>query len=195
MVSSTCRWSDAGEWESAQPFTLPHNEFGIYGRRCRTPTRFVQPAYERMAVRNHINRITVKVRTTLQRQADTQTFEKIANRATVDAFANTAILYLKLRHQGPPLHIALDWVGSRSNRAAVAALFGGDFFFSGVMLGTILPRAYSQDAVTIQNSRQATWDLLVSVCTAGIIRESSTWKTNHMYFSHAQLAQGNGASS
>jgi hypothetical protein len=81
-----------------------------------------------MAVRNHINRITVKVRTTLQRQADTQTFEKIANRATVDAFAKTAILYLKLRHQGPPLHIALDWVGSRTNRAAVAALFGGDFF-------------------------------------------------------------------
>ena len=90
--------------------------------------RFAQPAYERRAVRSHINHITVKLRTTLQRQAATQTFEKIANRATVDAFAKTALLYLKLQHQGPPLHMALDWIGPRTNRAAVAALFGGDFF-------------------------------------------------------------------
>ena len=37
-------------------------------------------------------------------------------------------ILLRLHHPGPPLHIALDWVGPRTNRAAVAALFGGDLF-------------------------------------------------------------------
>ena len=135
--------------------------------------RFAQPAYERREVRSHVNHITVKLRTTLQRQADTQTFEKIAIRATVDSFAKTALHYLKLQHQGPPLHMALDWIGPRTNRAAVAALFGGDFF---------LGRYAGNYFATVQNSRQPALDLPVSVCTAGITCEDFIWKTNHMCF-------------
>ena len=128
LLTSNARWSDAGEWQSAQPWRLPINQFGIYSVRCRTPSHLEQPQNERTAVRQHIKRVTQVLRTTLQRHSNSELFARLEQRAHIDPFAKTAVLYEKLCNPGPPLHTALDWVGPRCHRAAIAGFFAGEFF-------------------------------------------------------------------
>jgi hypothetical protein len=51
-------------------------------------------------------------------------------REAQDHYAKTATLALQIQHHGLPLHIALDWAGPTSHRAALAAFIGGDFFLA-----------------------------------------------------------------
>lgn len=141
IVSSTSRWSDADEWLCAQPWGLPYNDFGIYGRRFRTPTKYHQGRSERAFVRNHIRRITSQLRLTLHRQSNSELLARLAHRDSVDPFAKTALLYARLCCPGPPLHTCLDWIGPPTHRAAVASIFSGDVFL-GRYAGNFFAKAF-----------------------------------------------------
>jgi hypothetical protein len=130
IVSSSSRWSDAGEWLSAQPWTLPFNDFGIYGHRCRTPLKYRQRGSERKAVRFHIRRITQQLQIHIRRESNTQIFARVIARNSTDAFAKTLLLAARLQSPGPPLHICLGWIGPPLHRSAVAATFAGDIFLA-----------------------------------------------------------------
>ena len=128
LVTSTSRWSEAGDWLSAQPWQLESNRFGIHGCRCRTPVCFDQPPSEPRIVRQHIHNITRRLRTCLSRHSDTLLFERLAERGRVDQYGKTAALLMKAQLPGPPLHVVLDWTGPPAHRAAISALFAGDLF-------------------------------------------------------------------
>ena len=78
------------------------------------------------AVKTHIRRIGQQLRQALQRQADAQLLDRLKHRNDTDPFSKTSLLYARHLEPGPPLHIALNWVGRPAYRAAVSALFGGD---------------------------------------------------------------------
>ena len=126
IITSTYRWSDSGEWMSAQIRCLPRGEVGAVGR----PTCLKDSPKQSEAIRRHIRGVTRKLRNTLHRQADSQIAYRVMQREAQDHYAKTATLALQIQHHGLPLHIALDWAGPTSHRAALAAFIGGDFFLA-----------------------------------------------------------------
>ena len=81
-------------------------------------------------IKRHIGQMTALLEQQLRREARTTLRHSIVDRAAARESSKTAVLAQRLLHQGPRLSTSLDWVGSQTNRSAVAALLVGDLFLA-----------------------------------------------------------------
>lgn len=116
------RWSDAGEWLSAHPYSTNHNLAGQ--RRRLTNTR-----EDRTKIKNHIARITGQLRARLRREQEAKNLETMLQRQAENPYSKTSLMVKRLCRPGPPMTMALERVGPKLHRSAMAALLGGDLFF------------------------------------------------------------------
>ena len=162
FVSSTCCWGDAGERLSAQPRELPFNDFGVLGRRCRTPLKHRHKEDERRAMRTHIRRNTKQLRMCFHREANSQFSTRIGDRSSEDPFGKPLLLAAKLCSHDPPLHTCLDWISQPLHRSAVAATFASDIFLARYSGNYFAKKFIPQSANHLRDADQL--DLIQSVC-------------------------------
>ena len=55
-------------------------------------------------------------------------FERVMQVAHARPYAKTLVVAERLLHPGPPLNVALQWIGPLPHRAAVATFLAGDWF-------------------------------------------------------------------
>lgn len=122
FLHSDGHWDELGEWLGAHPSCLSMN----LPTRCNQRTDPFTQDHAHNAIRRHVHRITNLLRLRLRRDAQITTSRKISEKHAEGPTSKTAVLHHYLRCAAPPLHIALGWVGSPSQRAAIAALLCGD---------------------------------------------------------------------
>jgi len=136
-------WGDEGFWCGAQAAALPCD---MLGRRCRTPMRFGVIPREVEGIKGHVRNISRALRAFLRREHDSNLLTRLRERNVINSFAKTALLSHRLCAPGPPMHVALDWVSSIRNRAALASLLTGDWFL-GRYAGNFFAKSFLPDLV------------------------------------------------
>ena len=124
FVSSRGFWFSEGRWVSAQAYKLPKDPAG---RRYTLPCGPNEDQQLLQAVRWRVHRIIDDLKRTLVRERDSILCTRMLERSRVDQFAKSGVAWAKLSRTGPPLHIALEWVGSVRDRAARYIFFVGDW--------------------------------------------------------------------
>jgi len=186
FLYSTGRWSDEGVWMSAQPHSF---NIDLSGRRSRTPKRTGIVSSEARAVRAHIRNVSQDLRSRLRRERQASSCQSLLEKAG-NPYSKTLPLAHRLCQSGPPLHIALEWIGPLHHRAAISSMLAGDWF-----LGTTSPKTcYLILNGTGSTSRVPMSCLKEFAWNAGITTESSTWKTCLMYSSCARAITDAGGS-
>ena len=56
------------------------------------------------------------------------TLQQLTQRRNDTSYSKTALLAERLTRRGPPVDIAIDWIGPPTHRAAMASMFAGDWF-------------------------------------------------------------------
>ena len=78
-------------------------------------------------ISRHVSIIAREARMVFTRTHHGTIYSRILARNCADGYAKSALVYKKLNQPGPPVHLALDWVGNVTHRAALASLFCGDW--------------------------------------------------------------------
>ena len=112
------RWNDTGEYLSAQLYDTLRDLTGESLRHGPSQRR----------VRWHIQRTAGLFKSFLRSNKQSELFSSISRKVEAGANSKLLLLHARLQSAGPPLAHALDWIGHPTHRAAVVALFCGDFF-------------------------------------------------------------------
>ena len=127
MLQSSSRWSREGVWISLHPYYPPAN---FLGDRPRTLLRRGTVAREIAAVKTHVKTVSSQLSNQLRREHDSRILHQLQQRAGDNPYSKTALLATRLSSPGPPLDIALDWIGPVTHRMAVCSLLVGDWFLA-----------------------------------------------------------------
>ena len=90
-------------------------------------------------MRRHAQQIAEELKRIIARVEESSLCNQMLERSRQDQFAKSALLWSKLCRPGPPLHVALDWVGPVKHRSAIATLLTGDW-----MLGRYAANFYAR---------------------------------------------------
>lgn len=102
---------------------------GFPRRRARTPLRSGTVLGETFALRRHIVDVVLVLKTRLRRDHQAEVFQTLGLRAA-DPHSKTLVLFDRMCQPGPPLHLALDWVGPVNHRAAITSMLAGDWLLA-----------------------------------------------------------------
>lgn len=121
FVHSTGFWNEVGDWMCAVPWGARPDSLG------RSPA--ASPRVTK-SIRLHILHFSQKLLSHLKRAQQQELLQRISQRADSNPGAKLCLLARRSVAPGPPLHIALGWVGQPCNQAAISSLFCGDWFLA-----------------------------------------------------------------
>ena len=126
-VSSSSHWSDEGVWRSIHAYGL---RLDMLGHPMRRSILACPDEDEVNRVKQHAHLCTKMLKTQLQRNELSERFARICTASADNDCSKMSLLLQKLCTAGPPLHCGLAWVSRQSHRAAISALFAGDWFLA-----------------------------------------------------------------
>ena len=110
-------WGDDGYWQGAQAAGLPKD---MLGRPCLD--EFQRVCHD-AKIRRHIKYIVRGLQSKLRSQEGSRRYAQIATAVAGNLRSKMSLVLKRLQLPGPPLHIALDWAGSPSQKSALCAFF------------------------------------------------------------------------
>jgi hypothetical protein len=112
----------------------------------RAPQQATDFTCEKNAIKKNNKRLTNELKAILRRQVNTEALNVMRQRAKDSPYTKTSLLWKRELANGPALPTAMQWIGPRCNREAVATLISGDWCL-GVHAGNFFGKAF------IPNSR------------------------------------------
>jgi len=112
---------------SLQPYGFPRD---MMGRRWRSRTPITKEDEEEKSAQRHARRLASQLRAHLARVNASELFSSIQHSTFGRHAAKLQLMALKCTSPGPPLDIILNWIALPTHRAALSALFCGDFFLA-----------------------------------------------------------------
>ena len=152
MVHSPGSWSDVGEWESAQAYSLPLN---LSGHRSREHPPATKDDAMEQSPRRHVQTISSQLRLELGRLSRSALFWQVQHKTSMANYSKLSLLSGLLVRPGPALLSALGWVDIVSHRYAVVGFLCGDFFLgkyaANYFAKTLLPKTAAR-RIAVQNT-------------------------------------------
>ena len=125
LLQSNGWWTEEGLWTGAHPSQL---HVDMLGHRTRTLQRRGTDAHELRLIKWLVRDICGRLKRTLRRDWDRTALQQLTQRRSDNPCSKTAFLAEKLTRRGPPVHVAIDWIGPQAHRAALTSMLVGDWF-------------------------------------------------------------------